>query len=601
MKINRRRALALAALGASPKAALAAPAQVPVAFGHGVASGDPLTDRVVLWTRVTPAPGTTSAVQVAWEVAAEPSFAAPVSRGAFVTDWRRDYTVKVDAGGLKPGQDYFYRFKAGAAVSPVGRTRTLPVGPVERAELAFVTCSLYPAGYFNAYHHIAQLDRVDAVVHLGDYIYEYGGADGDYGMEGGRRLGRMPEPAHEIITLSDYRTRHALYKRDLDLQAAHARAPWICVWDDHEVANDVWVGGAENHQPAAEGDWLNRESNALRAYYEWMPIREPEPGRAFEAINRSFDFGDLATLVMVESRLVARSSQLAYERPGDVPMTVYDSADPAVRKPVADPRLAAQALEAAAAGRAPPAPLTIGPDPAALAALLANPERQMLGARQEQWLGQELARSVKAGRPWRILGNQVVMARTKGPDVRKALGPERLEQVLAAMPPAKREIAAGLAALFTYDVPFDLDGWDGYPAARERVYAAIKASGGDAIVLSGDSHAFWANELHDSAGDLIAVEFGASAVTSPSPGEDVPGVDLGKIFVDQNPEVRFCDQLSKGYILLTLTPAAASAEFRAVETMTKPYAARVLTRFTVAPRGPSGPARLAAQSEGSVT
>jgi len=592
MSINRRRALGLIGLAAAPSAVSARPAAGAGAFSHGVASGDPLADRVILWTRVTPAAPAAGPLSVRWRIATDAAFASITAEGLAVADAGRDYTVKVDAGGLRPGRDYFYQFAVGETKSPVGRTRTLDSGAVHDVVLAFVTCSLYPAGYFNAYHHIAGLERVDTIVHLGDYLYEYGAAEGDYGMEAGRRLGRLPEPPHEMVSLADYRTRHALYKRDADLQAAHARAPWICVWDDHEVANDTWTGGAENHQPASEGPWLDREANALRAYYEWMPIREPQPGRAFEAINRSFQFGDLATLIMVESRLVARSSQLAYERPGDVPQAVYDSNDPAVRRRVTDPAVVADALAAAASGRAPASPWVIGPDPQALERLLADPERLMLGARQEQWLAAEIAASTRAGRPWQVLGNQVVMARTRGPDLRKAIGAARLEAVIAAMPPAKAAVAGKLAELFTYDVPFDLDGWDGYPAARERVYDAFKAADSNVLVASGDSHAFWANELHDASGGFVAVEFGVSSVTSPSPGEDLPGVDLGQVFVEQNPEVRFCDQSAKGYVLLTLSREAATADYWSVETAAKPYKAQRLARFRVAPAAGVGPGRL---------
>jgi phosphodiesterase/alkaline phosphatase D-like protein len=158
---------------------------------------------------------------------------------------------------------------------------------------------LYGGGLFNVYDAIAKQPTLDAVLHLGDYIYEYG-ADG-YGADIARKIGRIVEPSHEILTLTDYRQRHAQVKRDANMQAAHARAAFICVWDDHEVANDDWIGGAENHDPAKEGDWKARKAAAMQAYFEWMPIRDPLPGRPWEAINRSFEFGDLATLAMVET------------------------------------------------------------------------------------------------------------------------------------------------------------------------------------------------------------------------------------------------------------------------------------------------------------
>ena len=589
MKLDRRRALSVLALAAAPAAALAAPAQA--SFLHGVASGDPLADGLLIWTRATPS-DPSAALAVRWEVAEDAGFARLAASGVFATGPDRDHTVKVEVQGLKPATNYHYRFRSGGTVSPVGRARTLPVGRLDELVLAVVTCSLHPNGYFNAYDHISKLEKLDAVVELGDYIYEFGAGDDDYGMANGRRLGRVPEPAHEILSLQDYRARHAQYKRDPDLQAAHARCAWICVWDDHEVSNDDWVGGAQNHQPRSEGPWLAREAAALKAYYEWMPIREPRPGRAFEAINRSFQFGDLASLIMVESRLVARSYQLEYARPGDVPMAVYDSADPASRKRVADPARAQQAMAAARAGQPLPDGMVIGPDPEALAAILANPERQMLGARQEQWLAGEIAASVAAGRPWQVLGNQVVMARTRAPDMLKAAGPAAVQHAIAALPEKLRKSLADLVGLYSFDIPYDLDGWDGYPAARERVYDAVKAAPGNAIVVCGDSHAFWANELHDDAGTLVAAEFGTSSITSPTDGDYAPGLDIGRAFMDQNREVVFCDQNAHGYIVLTLRPQEAVAEMVAVEILARPYKAATLARFRLTPTQGVGPSRL---------
>ena len=589
MTIDRREALSLLALttAAAPLSASASDPPIlegTVSFNHGVASGDPLADRVVIWTRATPSEAIPR-VMVGWEIAEDPAFKKLAQRGFFFTAEDRDYTVKADVKGLKPGTEYFYRFHAGKTYSPVGRTRTLPEGTVHDVVLAFVTCALYPAGYFNAYDHIAKLDRVDAVVELGDYYYEYGARENDYAMAIGRKLNRIPVPAHDTVTLADYRTRHALYKSDPDLQAAHAHAPWICVWDDHETANDSWVGGAENHDPKTEGPWITREQAALKAYYEWMPIREPEPGRAFEAINRSFQFGDLATLIMVETRLVARSRQLEYERPGDIPLAVYDSTDPASRKQVTDPAKIAEVMSAVKAGSPPPAPYIIGPDVKALYDLIDDPERQMLGARQEEWIKLEVAKSASSGKPWQIFGNQVVMARFQGPDIQGAMGgPEKIAAMAAKLPPALGSRLEKFATFFSFDIPMDLDGWDGYPAARERMYDAIKASNANAIVVSGDSHAAWVNQLYDQAGTTrVAAEFGVTSVTSPSVGEAVPTIDLAKLIVERNKEVLFNDQKSHGYTKLTITHDAVVGEHVAVEKLAKPYKAETLVRYRVAP------------------
>ncbi len=588
MKIHRRHALSLLALSTAAPFAVtserAAAYSGAVSFDHGVASGDPLQDRVVLWTRVTPKDSGAGDIPVAWDVADDADFRHIAASGTFTTNDSRDYTVKVDATGLSPARDYFYRFRCGGSVSPVGRTRTLPDGALDKLVLAFVTCSLYPGGFFNAYDHIAKRDRVDAIVELGDYYYEYGAADTDFGMQIGRKLNRIPDPPHDTVTLSDYRTRHALYKRDPDLQAAHARAPWICVWDDHETANDSWVGGAENHHPASEGPWLEREQAAMRAYYEWMPIREPEPGHAFEAINRSFQFGDLATLIMVETRLVARSQQLEYDPP-TIPLAVYTSSDPATRKQVTNPAIIARVMKAVKSGGKPPAPYIIGPDVKALNAIINDPERQMLGTRQEEWLQMEIAKSVSGGTPWQIFGNQVVMARVRAPDLYGAIGPEKFREFLASLPDGPiRDRIEQTAMLYTFPVPFDLDGWDGYPAARERMYDAIKASNANAVIVSGDSHAFWVNELRDAAGTTrVAAEFGTSSVTSPSPGDYVPGIDLGRLIMQENPEVLFNDQRKKGYTLLTITREAVVGELIAVDQLAKPYTAASLAQFRVSP------------------
>lgn len=588
MRIDRRRVLSLFAWGAVVPTAATAAGKTPayaghVEFLHGVASGDPLVDRMILWTRVTPKEKTSAKISVVWEIAEDASFKRLAAHGTTDTGPARDYTVKIDAGGLKAGHDYHYRFRAGKAVSPAGRARTLPSGDIQDVVLAFTSCALYPAGYFNAYDHIAKLERVDAVVELGDYYYEMGAADDDYGMTTGRKIGRIPEPAHEIITLDDYRARHALYKRDVDLQAAHARAPWICVWDDHETANDSWMGGAQNHQPATEGSWLSREAAALQAYYEWMPIREPERGQAATAINRSFQFGDLASLIMVESRLVARSRQLRFDRPGDIPQTVFRIRG-GTRERVIDEDVITRVLAEAKEGKKPSPPYIIGPDVPALLDKLNHPERQMMGVPQEEWLGEEIARSVARGQSWQVLGNQVVMARCISPDLGKAVGWDKVEKILATLPEDVRKEVAAYLDLITYDVPWDLDGWEGYPAARERVYDAIKTAQGNVIVVSGDSHAFWVNELYDaSRSTRVAAEFGTSSVTSPGIGDEFPFVDVGKLYQERNPEVLFNDQSRKGYVLLTLTREKAVADLVTVEHLTKPYKAGTLHSYAVSP------------------
>jgi alkaline phosphatase D len=272
-------------------------------FRHGVASGDPLRDRVVLWTRVTPgAPGTM--VDVEWMIARDARMSRAIARGSMRTSAERDYTVKIDAVGLEPGSTYYYRFAARGARSPVGRTRTLPTRPTSRVRLALASCSNLPFGYFNAYARTAARNDLDAVLHLGDYIYEY--ANGTFGD--GTALGRIPMPDREIVALDDYRTRYAQYREDPDLQAAHRQHPFIVIWDDHETANNSWRGGAQNHQPD-EGEWSVRRAAAVQAWREWMPVREL-PGLEYR-LYRHFAFGDLADLMMLDTRLEGRDEQVA--------------------------------------------------------------------------------------------------------------------------------------------------------------------------------------------------------------------------------------------------------------------------------------------------
>jgi alkaline phosphatase D len=288
-----------AALLTRPGAAFAQPG---TPFVHGVASGDPLPDGVVIWTRITPSPdalpgsGVGAPATVRWEVGTDETFATVVRSGSVTATAESDHTVKVDVTGLRPAQDYHYRFTAPDGTrSPSGRTRTAPATDADVARLRFgvVSCANWEAGWFSAYRHLADRDDLDAVIHLGDYLYEYG--RGEYGGRNGSV--RLHDPAHEIVSLADYRIRHAQYKTDPDLQALHARVPFIVTWDDHETANDAWSGGAENHDPAAEGDWGARRVNGMRAYFEWMPVRG-----GGDRLYRRFRFGTLAELSMLDLR-----------------------------------------------------------------------------------------------------------------------------------------------------------------------------------------------------------------------------------------------------------------------------------------------------------
>jgi len=321
-------------------------------FIHGVASGDPLQDRVILWTRITLDKPMAGVIPVEWRIASEPEFETIISEGVVNTAAELDFTVKVDPTDLQPATTYYYQFHAFGHSSPIGRTKTLPKHHVDHLRIAFTSCSNYPYGYFNVYKMIAQRNDLDAVLHLGDYIYEY--ANATYGD--GTALNRIPKPDAELLSLNDYRTRYAQYRTDPDLQEAHRQHPFITIWDDHEVANDAWSGGAENHNPdQGEGNWLDRRAAAVKAYYEWIPIRRVDPSNPLKAY-RKFRFGNLIDLIMLDTRLYGRDQQ------------VPNAQDPALN----------------------------------------DPNRKLLGDEQAQWLLDSLSESQEEHIRWRLLGQQVM-------------------------------------------------------------------------------------------------------------------------------------------------------------------------------------------------
>lgn len=502
---------------------------VYVTFEHGVASGDPLSDRVIIWTRVTPSLNYDGRdFDVSWQVASDAEFAKIVKSGNAVTNAARDFTVKVDVTGLSPNSVYFYRFNFDSRLSPVGKTKTLPTGKVSQVKLAVMTCSNYPAGYFNVYAEIAKLNDIDVAVHLGDYIYEY--ARDGYASQDAATLNRLVEPKTETVTLTDYRSRYAIYRRDADLQAMHAAVPLIAVWDDHEFANDAWIGGAENHDPATEGPFSARRAAALQAYHEWMPVRLNDPTKN-DRIYRSFDFGDLVSLHMLDTRLIGREKQLSY------------------------------ASYMAAGGAF---------DAARFTADMSNPTRQLLGAEQLTWLQTQMT---KSSATWQILGQQVLMARMNIPaplvlgqisfsDYTNLLG--KAQVAPASLTVAERTVLAQPA------IPYNLDAWDGYVAARETVFGVAKALNKNLIALAGDTHNTWASDLQDMNGVAVGVEFGVTSVTSPGFEEIFPKEDPAKVAggLEQiiGPLV-YAETKNRGYMVVTATPTETSAEWRYVSTV----------------------------------
>jgi len=276
-------------------------------FYHGVASGDPLHDRVIIWTRVTPPGQSQAPVIVSWKVATDSAMSDIVQSGSLITTTARDYTVKVDVTGLSADTWYYYEFYSGGARSIQGRTRTAPLPTEIKDSLRFavISCANLEAGFFNSYGSLAARKDFDAVLCLGDYIYEY--ETGGYSPN--PTADRHFEPTHEIVSLEDYRMRYSIYKLDPDLRRLHQIAPWFCIWDDHESANDSWEGGAENHTPN-EGDWTVRVNGAKQAYFEWLPIRDNETEGLYE-IYRTVPFGKLVDLILLDTRLQGRSEQVS--------------------------------------------------------------------------------------------------------------------------------------------------------------------------------------------------------------------------------------------------------------------------------------------------
>ena len=482
-------------VGAPPLADTAGASDRQDPFTLGVASGDPWPTGVVIWTRLAREPLAPDGfggmprmdVAVQWQVAEDERFRRVVRRGRSVARARDAHTVHVEVDGLRPGREYHYRFRTGPHRSVVGRTHTAPAYGSSPAALrmAVASCAQLEHGFFSAYRDIAE-QRPDLVVHLGDYFYEY--------EKGGYDLLQLPRRIRdhagpEARTLAGYRMRHAQYRADPDLQAAHAAAPWVMVWDDHEVDNN-WAGDVPEELEGPQPDWAVRRAAAFRTYDEHMPLRRSTRSRSFRRlrIHRRQHWGDLLTLHLLDTRQF-RSDQAC----GDLRRVGCSAA--------------------------------------------LDPARTMLGTAQQRWLEDGLSTSTAR---WDLLGQQV--------------------------PFARRDVDPG------QDLELVMDSWDGYPAARTAVTAALGRVT-NPVVLTGDVHRHYAADVLADADDpdspVVASEVVTTSITSGGDGSDRHRHAESELRT--NPHLRWTRD-RRGYVLATLTPDTLTADFRTLPFVEKPGA-----------------------------
>ncbi|WP_245974832.1 alkaline phosphatase D family protein [Corynebacterium alimapuense] len=474
---------------------------------HGVASGDPLPNSVILWTRVTPTvesvPGSGQGpdVRVGWEISATPDFARIVRSGTAIATAVNDHAVHVDPFELAPDTVYFYRFRLldgdqSGRVSRIGRTRTTPLDDANSAQLRLAVCSCanFEAGYFGAYSDIARrayAEEIDVVVHMGDYIYEY--ASGDYAGKYG--VVRPHVPTWELRVLSDYRSRYGHYRRDVELQEAHAAAPWVVTWDDHEIANDAWSGGASDHTDK-QGDWYSRRDAAMQAYLEWLPVRGGSPSRGGR-IYRTLRFGRLAELNMLDLRS-------------------YRSA-PGVFRPIGQE----------------------------------SQDHTIMGQEQFEWLS---ARLSNTSARWNLIGTSVMMSPLNLLDIGRVVHQPLLEMV----------------GFEDTETPVNSDQWDGYVADRERLLAQLgrEHAHGRTVFLTGDIHSEWANHIvHEDR--VIAAELVCSSVSAPNvddvltlPANNPASTSAEAHILRHNSHISHVDLDAHGYATLTITEDGAEMSWQ---------------------------------------
>ena len=540
-----RRGLLIAGAGAAMVRPAWAQSLSEGTFSHGVASGDPLSDGVILWTRFVGGDG-----RIAYEVAEDESFATVTARGQAQASPVNDFCVKVDVRGLAPGRAYFYRFLARSGPSLTGRTRTAPID-AQSLSVGLVSCANYAFGHFHAYGHLAQRDDIDLVLHTGDYIYEYG--HDEYPSTELTIPGRAFDPDHEIVALDDYYSRYRQYHTDPNLLALRAAKPISAVWDDHEITNDASSTGAQNHQ-RNEGAYVDRVAAATKAYFDWMPIRRPEPNGV--RVYRSLDWGDLASIILIDTRMIGRIRQLDYRRNVGLRLLIDGAADHSIEAFRRD--------------------------------LLNDPTRTLLGAEQEAWVTEQLSSSKQRGQTWQIVAQQIAMGeQLVGEGAASMVSPEAHSNV--------RRYVAVAERLGRLRMPWNLDAWDGYPAARERFLQACVANASNAVILGGDSHNTWVNNLA-APGDqsrLAAIEFAGASVTSPgleqAMAAGAPGAREA-MMRNANPHLAWCDVTNRGYGALKFTRGACEAEWIAFSDVRSPEpVAPTITRLSATPSASGGP------------
>lgn len=520
-KLNRRGFLGLAAGGAAGGLLAgisdsdAAPSNGGgTTFMHGVASGDPTQNSVLLWTRVTPiTPQDPDNILTHWIIARDEELQNVVQQGQALAKRTTDYTLTIDVEDLAEGTIYFYRFFAKGHISRTGRTKTLPGGSPEGFQMAVVSCANYASGFFNAYRDIADAEDIDLVVHLGDYIYEEG--TGGFGTQDAGALDRVPFPNKELVTLPDYRTRYAQYRADPALQDLHARVPFVCIWDDHEIVNGSWSRGSLDHLVDEMGSWKARRDAAMQAYHEWLPLRLSKPDQK-DRIFRSFRVGDLFQLTLLDTRHFGRERLLAR------PQGMLDYITNEMRRRF--------------------------------------DKRDVLGDAQEKWFGEEIAAGGSAR--WHLVGQQFLVTPLDLPDLAPLID-------LDASGLMSRSALEGVVSFSQLNPLFLTDSWEGYENAKKRFLTQLSNSKSVPVVLTGDIHTAICADL-TLKGDVIAHELVTPSISSPGLDQIFPSVVPGAVaqgFKEQNPDLHYIDGQRRGWLHLDICAQEVTADWRYVSTI----------------------------------